>query len=116
MLSLAAASSGNSGAANSVFLVVMLAAVGLLIIRANRRRAKAAAQISQTLAPGAEVITAGGQYGTVTEIEDGRIVHLEVAPGVVVRFVVGAIARVVTPVETLGHEEIAPEPPGTLES
>ena len=116
MLSLSAASSGSGGgSASGLLMLIVIAAFGIVIIRANRKRSKIAQQTAASVAPGAEVITASGQYGVVTSVEDGRIVHLEVAPGVVARFVIGAIARVVTPVETLGHEEIAPEKPGTIE-
>ena len=97
-------------------MLIVIAAFGIVIIRANRKRSKIAAQTASSVAPGAEVITASGQYGVVQSVEDGRIVHLEIAPGVIVRYVIGAIARVVTPVPSLGHEEIAPEPPGSIES
>jgi preprotein translocase subunit YajC len=71
-----------------------------LMIRPQQRRQKDLAQMQSALAPGAEVMTGSGIYGTVIEVdeEDGSVV-LEISSEVNVRFARAAIARVLTPAE-----------------
>ena len=66
-----------------------------LMIRPQQRRARETQQMQSELAPGAEVMTGSGMYGTVTEVdeEDGTVV-LEVSTEVHVRFARAAIAKV----------------------
>ena len=61
--------------------MLILVAFYLLIIRPQRARAKAAQQLQDSLAPGVEVMTTAGLYGTLTEIRDDSVL-LEVSPGV----------------------------------
>ena len=49
------------------------------------------------LVPGDEVVTVSGIYGTVTEIEDGETVLLEIAEDTDIRIAKASIARVITP-------------------
>lgn len=76
--------------------VVLILAFYFLIIRPSRARQAAQAAVSSRVAPGVEVMTTSGLFGTVTAV-DGDKVELEVADGVRVRFVVAAIAQVVDP-------------------
>jgi preprotein translocase subunit YajC len=98
-----------SGSGGSIFplLLFILVPLGMyfLMIRPQQRRQKELAQMQSGLAPGAEVMTGSGIYGTVTEIdeEDGSVV-LEISSEVNVRFARAAIARVLTPA---GAEDIA---------
>jgi preprotein translocase subunit YajC len=55
------------------------------------------------------VITTGGLYGTVTEIEDGDTVLLEVAEDTEIRISKAAIVRVITGTDVPEHEDAAPE-------
>ena len=84
-----------------VYFVVIAAAFFLLIVLPQRRRANAQRSLIEALAVGDEVVTVGGIFGTIREMEDNRI-ELEVAPGVVVSVARNAIAQVANP--------IAPEP------
>ena len=74
---------------------LILVAFYLLIIRPQRNRARAAAQLQARLAPGAQVVTTAGMYGTVTEVADDAV-HLEISPGVTVRFAKAAVGRILT--------------------
>ena len=74
---------------------LILVAFYLLIIRPQRNRARAAAQLQARLAAGAQVITTAGIYGTVTEVADDAV-HLEISPGVTVRFAKAAVGRILT--------------------
>ena len=54
-------------------LVLLLAAMWLLVIRPQRARQKAAQNTRDSLVPGAEVLTAGGLYGTVRFVDDDEV-------------------------------------------
>jgi preprotein translocase subunit YajC len=56
----------------------------LLIIRPQRRRAALQKQLVATLERGQDVVTAGGLYGRIKEVDDEEV-QLEIAPEVVVR-------------------------------
>jgi preprotein translocase subunit YajC len=75
-------------------LILLLIAMWLLVIRPQRARQKAAQRTVEALAPGTEVLTAGGLYGTVREVDDDEI-HVEIAPDTVVRVARRAIAAVI---------------------
>lgn len=80
-----------------IFLLPLLL-IGLLWFMGapQRKMRKEQAALMQSLAPGADVMTHGGLYGTVVEIDDDVVV-LETAPGVTMRWAKRAIATVVTP-------------------
>ena len=67
-----------------IVIVALFALMWLLLIRPQRRRAAEQAQMQDTLRSGDEILTAGGIHGTIKAIE-GDIVHVEIAPGTLVR-------------------------------
>ncbi len=81
-----------------VFFAVLLVGLWLLLIRPQRARVKAAAQIRADLGVGACVMTTAGIHGTVLDLDgdDGTLL-LEISPGVPVRFAVAAVVRIVEP-------------------
>jgi preprotein translocase subunit YajC len=79
-------------------LVILFAAMWLLVIRPQRQRQRDTKRQMDSLIPGAEVITAGGLYGTVRAVEDEEL-QIEIADDVVVRVARRAIAAVVEPDE-----------------
>lgn len=66
-----------------IFLLLPLGVIGMLMW-SQRRRATAARDFQASLEVGDEVVTGAGVLGQVTGLDEG-IVHLEIAPGVVVR-------------------------------
>ena len=76
--------------------VLILLAFYLLIIRPARSRSRAALQLQERLAPGVEVMTTSGMYGTIVEIDEDSI-SLEVAPGTTIRFAKAAVGQVRSP-------------------
>jgi preprotein translocase subunit YajC len=74
---------------------LILVAFYFLILRPQRARAKQAEQLQARMAPGAEIMTTSGIYGTVLELRDDSIV-LEVAPGSTLRISKAAVGRVLT--------------------
>jgi preprotein translocase subunit YajC len=78
-----------------VFILLLLAALWLLLIRPAQRRNKAQQQLLGAVEVGDEIVTAGGLYGTITEVRDDEV-RLEIAPSIEVRVARRAIAGVVS--------------------
>lgn len=94
MLTLAAEQTGGSNPTSFLLtLALIFGAMYLLLIRPQRTRMRALARVQATLAPGSEVVLTSGIYGTVVNVEQDSL-HLEIAPGVHVKVVRGAVARV----------------------
>ncbi|MEV0154513.1 preprotein translocase subunit YajC [Micromonospora sp. NPDC050686] len=92
----AAASGGGVGGLTPILMIALLFGVMyFMMIRPQQKRRREAEQMQSALAPGDEVVTIGGLYGTVTGVDDDTVL-LEVAPGVQTRYARPAIARVVT--------------------
>src|SRR5215216_6543962 len=66
----------------------------VLLIRPQRRRQLIQDNLISSLEPGDEVVTAGGIYGVIEDVEDADVL-LEIAPGTTVRVAKRAIAGVV---------------------
>jgi preprotein translocase subunit YajC len=101
-----ATSGGSSGAGafQLVFLVLIGVVFYFMLIRPQQRRARAQRELIQSVSVGDEVVTIGGIYGRVLELDDDAIV-LEVAPGTSLRFVRSAIARRLVEQEDETEEE-----------
>lgn len=72
------------------YAVVVFGAMYFLWIAPQQKQRKAQAAMLDALAPGDDVITAGGIYGRVVSIQDDGI-RLEIAEGVVVRVAKAAV-------------------------
>lgn len=83
MTSMAAAAPASGGSLSLLILLLPVVVLGWLMLT-QRRRQRAVTQAQAALSVGDEVMVAAGMYGTVALLE-GDVVHLEVAPGVVVR-------------------------------
>jgi preprotein translocase subunit YajC len=106
---LAAASSGSGGSVSLVvFLLLMGGVFYFLLIRPQQRRQRQQRALIQSVAVGDEVMTIGGIYGTVRELDD-ESVTLEVAPGMDIRFTKTAIARKLVYDEEGYEEEEGPQ-------
>lgn len=82
-----------------LFIVLAGAAFYFLIIRPGKQRQRAQRELITALTPGAEVMTTAGVFGTVVTVTDEEV-GVEIAPGVVMRVLPAAVARVVeTPVD-----------------
>ena len=98
-----------------LILILIFGAVWLLFVLPARRRRMSHSAMQDTIAGGDDVITAGGIHGTVREIVDD-LVHLEIAPGVVVQVDRRAIAAVAREVEVEVEPEAEAEPQAGPES
>lgn len=101
-----AAGKGGSGL-SWIILIVVLGGVYLLFIRSiqrkQRNQASSQQQMRNSLDVGAEIVTIGGLYGTVVDVDDDSVM-LEISEGVTARYDRNAIARVITPAEDSADE------------
>jgi preprotein translocase subunit YajC len=83
------------------FLIILLfgfAIMWLLVILPQRRKQRAHEDMVTRLSPGDYVVTAGGLYGTVTDVGNDDL-GLEVAPDIEVRVAKRSIGAIVPPDE-----------------
>jgi len=74
-----------------LFPLILLGAFYFFVLRPQQNRVRAHNELVASVEVGDEVVTAGGIVGTVTALND-RDFDVEVAKGVVLRVVRGAIA------------------------
>jgi preprotein translocase subunit YajC len=100
-----AAGSGSGSYTTLLLFILIPLALYFLMIRPQQRRMKEAQAMQNGLAPGAEVMTSSGIYGTVAEVdtEEGTV-SLEVSPDIYITFARGAVSRVITPAPTDADE------------
>ena len=79
-----------------LFIGVMIIGFYLLIVKPAKTRQLEAQHTIARLAPGQEVMTTAGIYGTITAVTD-ETVALEVSPGTTLTYAKVAIARILTP-------------------
>ena len=75
-----------------ISLVLMVAIFYFLLIRPQQRRVKQQRSLVDSLRVGDEVITIGGMFGTILEIEDETIT-LDAGAGTRLRYLKQAVAR-----------------------
>ncbi len=90
--------------------LLMIAAAGaafyFLIIRPGKQRQQKQQEMVSALVPGAEIMTTAGIFGTVAAVTEDEI-SVEISPGVFLRMLPAAVARVV---ETPAPESNEGEP------
>ena len=87
-----------------ILIVAMFALLWLFLIRPQRARAQAHRELITRVEVGDEILTVGGLYGNVIEIDEDDDLMLEIAPGTQVRVARRAIAAVIPPED----EEVEP--------
>jgi preprotein translocase subunit YajC len=80
------------GVLGLVWIILMLGAFYMLLLRPQRRNMAAHQALMASLQEGDDVITMGGIYGRIQKLDD-QIVELEVAPGTSLRVARSAISR-----------------------
>jgi preprotein translocase subunit YajC len=78
----------------AIYVIVFGGLFYFLLFLPQRRRRRETQDLLSKLSPGDEVVTASGIYGTVTEVEDGGTILLEVAENTDIRVAKGAIAKI----------------------
>lgn len=96
MTSLPLAQAGGQGNVTFLISLVLLVAIFyFLLIRPQQRRMRQQRELVDSLSVGDEVITIGGLFGRIMEMDDDSVT-LEISPGTQVRLVKNAIARRLT--------------------
>lgn len=91
-----------------LIIAVLFALMWVLMIRPQRAKAQQQRRLLGTVAPGDEILTVGGIYGIVQELEaeeDGGDLIVEIADGIHVRVARRALATVVKPDDDEEEEE-----------
>jgi preprotein translocase subunit YajC len=78
-----------------LMIVALFAIFYFMLIRPQRRRREAQQQLQSGLSVGDDVVTIGGLYGTVVEVDEKTVI-LETYEGVYNRYARGAISEVVS--------------------
>jgi preprotein translocase subunit YajC len=94
-----------------LILIVAFAFLWFVLIRPQKRRQIEAARMLNTLNVGDEVLTAGGIYGEVTELQE-EAVMVRIAPELEVRVARKAIGAVVPRDDSQEPDEHEAEPDG----
>jgi preprotein translocase subunit YajC len=97
-----------SAIALPIYVLVFGALFYFLLYLPQRRRRREAQDILSKLSPGDEVVTSSGIYGTVTEIEDGGTILLEVAENTDIRVAKGAIVKILRDEPGIASSSSAP--------
>lgn len=80
------AAQGDGGMGMIIMLLVMFAIMYFFMIRPQQKKQKEIQNFRNSIERGQQVVTAGGLYGTVKDIDDvNNILVIEVANGVRVR-------------------------------
>lgn len=87
---------------------LIIVAFYFLLIRPQRNRAKQQQAMVAALAPGAEVMTTAGIFGQVAAVAPDQV-SVEISPGVFIRILPAAIAKVVEPAPKAAPEAGASE-------
>jgi preprotein translocase subunit YajC len=88
--------------------ILILAVFWLLILRPQQRRQRELRALQSSLTTGSDVMLTSGIFGTVTTTNDDHVL-VEIAPGVTIKVVRGAIAQVLTTSEPDGTEPAGSE-------
>ena len=91
--------------ATLILLAAMFVLLWVLLIRPQRQRQQKHQSLLSSVEPGDEILTVGGLYGIVQEIDDEDDLVVEVAEGIHVRIARRALAAVVTPEEADEDDE-----------
>ena len=105
------------GALPGGFLIIgaLFVLLYVVMIRPQKAKAKQQQQLLRAVEPGDEVLTVGGIYGIVQELEpdeEGGNLIVEIAEGIHVRVARKAVAAVVKPDDEDEDDEAADEPDG----
>lgn len=79
-----------------IYILIFIGLIYVFGVRPQKKRRQDLERIMNALGPGDEIVTVSGIYGTVTEVEDGETILLEVAQDIDIRIAKAAVARIIT--------------------
>ncbi len=80
-----------------IIIVAMFALLWVLLIRPQRAKQQQQQRMLSSVEPGDEILTVGGLYGIVQELDEDEDLVVEIAEGIHVRVARRAVATVVKP-------------------
>jgi preprotein translocase subunit YajC len=83
--------------AQLILVVAMLVLLWALLIRPQRARQRQQNELLSSIDPGDEILTVGGLYGIVQEVDEDDDLVVEIADGIHVRIARRAVGGVVKP-------------------
>ena len=95
--------------ASLILLLAMFVLLWVLLIRPQRQRQLKQQQLLSSVEPGDEVLTVGGLYGIVRDVDEEDDLIVEIAEGIQVRIARRAVGGVVKPEEDDETDETEPE-------
>jgi preprotein translocase subunit YajC len=113
---LAATSSSKGGTSLLPIIIIVVLFMLVYMTMTRRSRARRAQQMQTDIAPGTQIRTTSGMYGTVTSVVDNDDVMVEVAPGVTIRMMKRAVVAVPQDASTGMPPEPEPEEPPAEDS
>ena len=97
--------------ASLILLLAMFVLLWVLLIRPQRQRQQKQQQLLSSVEPGDEILTVGGLYGIVRDIDEEDDLIVEIAEGIQVRVARRAVGGVVKPDEEDEDADEADEVP-----
>lgn len=94
-----------SGLLLPVYIIIFVALIYFVGIRPQQKRRKEMELLASSLGVGDEVVTTGGIYGIVSEMEEGGTILLQIAEDVDIRIAQTSVARKTT------NDVVAPAAP-----
>jgi len=91
---------GGAGLGGLLPILIMFAAMYFLLIAPQRKKQKQHQKMISELTSGADVVTSGGIYGTITNVKDDRFV-LRIAEGTKIEITKNSIASVISSEDAL---------------
>jgi preprotein translocase subunit YajC len=85
--------------ASLILLLAMFVLLWVLLIRPQRQRQQKQQHLLSSVEPGDEILTVGGLYGIVRDIDEEDDLIVEIAEGIQVRIARRAVGGVVKPDE-----------------
>ncbi len=85
--------------ASLILLLAMFVLLWVLLIRPQRQRQLKQQQLLSSVEPGDEILTVGGLYGIVRDVDEEDDLIVEIAEGIQVRIARRAVGGVVKPEE-----------------
>jgi preprotein translocase subunit YajC len=108
---------GGGGYSFLILLVALFGAMYFLMIRPQKRQRTQQRALLNSLEVGDDVMTSGGIFGTIVEIdEDDDVVTVEIAPGTRIRMVRAGINRRLVEEQFDDDDEDADEDEGVDET
>jgi preprotein translocase subunit YajC len=88
-----------------IIIIAMFALLWVLLIRPQRAKQQQQQKMLSNVEPGDEILTVGGLYGIVQEIDEDEDLIVEIAEGIHVRVARRAVATVVKPDDEEADED-----------